>query len=209
MVKYICGKDVFVYISKFGEDDEYSRVMVSPFEIEPNFKIALLKLDYNKKFITPNHRMILGALMSYGIKRDTIGDIYITTDNEVYICATNEIKDYLIEEFRVLSHHSVSLYEVDEIEGEIKHNYDIMQTFVASLRLDLIVAERFKLSRKNAQEIIKRGDCKVNQRPIDNTSHVLKEGDLISLKGFGRMKLLEVGGMSKSNNIHVRLAKLL
>lgn len=209
LVKYICGNDVYLYFSNFTNEDEYKRTLISPFEINPDFKIEILKLDYNKKYIKPNHRMILGALMSLGVNRDTIGDIYITTDDDVYIISTKEISLYLISEFKVLSHQSVSLNKVNQIDGEIKRNYDIMSTFVASLRLDLILAERYKLSRKNAQEIIKTGDCKVNQKVILNTSHILKEGDIISIKGYGRMKLLEIGGLSKSNNIYVKLAKML
>ena len=58
--------------------------------------------------------------------------------------------------------------------------------FVASLRLDLITAQIFNLSRREAQELIKNKDCKVNQRIIDNTSYELHEHDVISLKGYGR-----------------------
>lgn len=209
LVKYICGNDVYVYQSMITNDDEYKRIIVSPFEIEPDFKISILKLEYNKKYLKVNHRMILGALMSYGISRDTIGDIFITTDLDVYIVCSKEISKYLIQELRVLSHQSVELVEVDKIIGQIKKDYDILETFVASLRLDLIISSRFNLSRRVAQEIIKNYEVKVNQKPIDNPCHQLKEGDTISVKGYGRMKILGIGGLSKNNNIYVRLAKLL
>ena len=43
-----------------------------------------------KKYLTPSHRMVLGTLMSLGIKRESIGDIYID-DNE-NINANKKIK---------------------------------------------------------------------------------------------------------------------
>lgn len=199
--------DTCLYIDSCGE--EYKRAIISPFEIKPEFKTVLLKLNFNKKYLEPNHRMILGSLMSLGIERNTIGDIYITTNNDVYFYATKEIEPYLISELRVIAHQAVELEVSAKIEGEIKKNVKIKTAFVASLRLDLIVAQIFNLSRAEAQEIIKNKDCKVNQRIIDNTSFELKEHDVISLKGYGRGSIDGVGGLSKNGKIFVNLAKLI
>ena len=197
--------EVYLYIDSCG--DEYKRAIVSSFEINPEYKVNLIKMNYNKKYLTPNHRMILGSLMGLGIERNTIGDIYITTSNDVYFYVTKEITPYLLNEFRVLSHQAVELSIESEIIGEVKKNYSYKKAFVQSLRLDLILAQGFNLSRSLAQDLIKNGDCKVNQKVINNTSHMLKEKDLISLKGYGRITLFEVGGMSKNNKIYVTIAK--
>lgn len=199
------SSEVWLYIDSNSE--EYKRAIVAPFEIKPEYKVNLIKINYNKKYLTPNHRMILGALMSLGIERNTIGDIYITTSNDVYFYATKEITPYIISEFRVLAHQAVELSVEECIIGEIKKDVVIKKSFVQSLRLDLIVAQGFNIARGDAQDIIKNGDCKVNQKMINNTSHILKQGDLISLKGYGRLTLQEVGGLSKNNKIHVILAK--
>lgn len=199
--------DTIIYIDSCG--DEYKRAIVAPFEIKPEFKTILLKLNYNKKYLTPNHRMILGSLMSLGIERNTIGDIYITTSNDVYFYATKEIEPYLISELRVIAHQAVELEETSSIEGEIKRDIKTKDAFVASFRLDLICAQIFNLSRSETQELIKNKDCKVNQRIIDNTSYELHEHDVISLKGYGRGSIEAVGGISKSGKIFVNLAKMI
>lgn len=204
ILKYV-SYDVKLYVDLNG--DEYKRAIIAPFEIKPEYKVNLIKINYNKKYLTPNHRMILGALMGLGIERNTIGDIYITTLNDVYFYATKEITPYLISEFRVLSHQAVELSIEENIVGEIKRNIVVKKTFVQSLRLDLIISQGFNISRNDAQDIIKNGDCKVNQKVINNTSHIIKQDDLISLKGYGRIVLQEIGGMSKSNKIHVTIAK--
>lgn len=196
-----------IYIDSKGE--EYKRAIVAPFDIEPEFNSVLLKLIYNKKYLDPNHRMILGALMSLGIERNTIGDIYITTDKDVYFYATKEIEPYLTSELRVISHQAVELQRSSHVEGQVLKNTKVKTVFVASLRLDLIVSQIFNLSRAEAQDIIKNKDCKVNQRIIDNTSYELKEHDVISLKGYGRGSIDRIGGVSKSGKICVNLSKLI
>ncbi|MGM9970703.1 MAG: YlmH/Sll1252 family protein [Anaeroplasma sp.] len=201
------AKDVYLYLDTYGI--EYKRAVISAFELNPDFKISLIKIIYNKKYLAINHRMVLGALMSIGIERNTIGDIIITTNNDVYFYATKEITPYLFDEFKTLSNQAISLVETNEIIGEIKINYVTKKAFVNSLRLDLILAHGFNENRTIIQDLIKNGDCKINQKRINNTSHILKEGDIISLKGYGRLVLKEVGRLSKNNKIYVELAKMI
>lgn len=207
LLEYVVGKNAYLYLSSFTDDDEYKRAIVSPFEIEPDFKIVIAKLDYNKRYLTPNHRMVLGALMSYGVTRESIGDIYITQNDDVFITLTKEIWPYIKDEFRILSHQGVSLILVDKIEGELKQNLSIKDYFVASMRLDLILANACNLSRKEAQEAIAEGRVKVNQKPEMNPCANLSEGDILSIKGFGKLKITEIGGLSKHNRIFIKIGK--
>ncbi len=209
ILKYVVGKEAYIYSSKISDEDEYKRIIVSPFELEPDFKISIFKLEYNKRYLNINHRMVLGTLMSLGVTRDSIGDIYITEMDDVYLCVTKEISNYIINEFKTLSHQSISLKEVCQIDGKIKQNLEVKNDFLASLRLDIVIASMYNLSRKESLEIIKEGRVKVNQKPTMNNSQEIKENDVISVKGFGKMKLLEVGGLSKRDRIFVKLGKYL
>ena len=207
LLQYVMGSKLFVSFSSFSEEDEYRRAFIASFAMDVDFKIVLAKLNYNKRYLIPNHRMILGAVMSYGLTRDSVGDIYITEDNDIYIAFTKEIYQYIKKEFKTLSHQSVELEEVSHIDGMIKHNYLIKTDFIASLRLDIVVASMYNLSRKESQEIVSEGRVKVNQKPIDNLSHQVRENDVISIKGLGKMKVLKVGGLSKRDRLYVKLGK--
>lgn len=211
LVKYIVStKDgINLFFSNIYENEEYKRAVITPFNKNIDFKISILKLIYPKKYLDISHRLILGSLLSLQIERDLIGDILISNDKNCYILVCSEIKDFIINEFRVLSHQPVSIEEIDEINDTIEVKYDILETFVSSLRLDLIISERLKLSRKESQDLIIKGFVKVNQKEITNSSHIIKENDIISVKGYGRIKLLEVGGLSKRDKIHVKIGKLL
>ena len=65
-------------------DSEMKRLIIAPsfYQIEKeDFEIVLAKISYAKPFGTLNHRDILGALMSLGVKRELFGDIYEYEDN--------------------------------------------------------------------------------------------------------------------------------
>jgi RNA-binding protein YlmH len=78
---------------------------------------------------------------------------------------------------------------------------------VASLRLDGISSDVFRLSRSKILIPIKAGRCKVNWRIEEDPSKVLAEGDIVALKGFGRFKVLEVEGITKKGRTRVKIGK--
>ena len=42
---------------------------------------------------------------------------------------------------------------------------------------------------------------------MTNTSHQLKEGDLVSLRGFGRFRIKEIGGKTKKDRTALEIEK--
>lgn len=75
------------------------------------------------------------------------------------------------------------------------------------MKLDAIIAGAYNISRNISQELIKNGCVKVNQTEILNTSHELKIDNLISVRGKGRFKLLNILGTSKSSRIVLEIGK--
>jgi RNA-binding protein YlmH len=48
------------------------------------------------------------------------------------------------------------------------------------------------MSRSKMVDLINSGDVRVNWREISSTSHALKSGDLIAIRGKGRLEIGEV-----------------
>ncbi len=209
ITQVITNKDnLYVYFDGGYSNSEYKKCMISSKEIEfPNLGINILKIKYNRKYLVPNHRMILGNLMSLGIKREVIGDIVITGE-DCYIITSSEITKFLISELKVMNNVPI---ELELFEGVLtnEEKYDIKKCFVSSLRLDNIIAAMYNMSRNIAQEFIASDLVKVNQVSCQNNSHQVKENDIISIRGKGRMKVISVGGLSRSERIIVELGKLL
>ena len=82
-----------------------------------------------------------------------------------------------------------------------------MSLSVASMRLDGIVSDVCRLSRAKALVPIQAGRCRVNFKTESDPSKPLKEGDVVSLQGFGRFRVLEVEGVNKKGRTRVKIGK--
>lgn len=183
------------------------RYILSPYEVlESDFKIIVYKINYNKKFISINHRHVLGNLMALGIKRECIGDIVFNDNLDIFFACTKEISSFIKEGFKSLNQASIELEEIDyKVENIIK--YDEKLCFLASLRLDVIISSAYSFSRSAALEYIKNGLVYINHINVLNPSHAVKELDEISVRHKGRVKVISTGGETKSGRLKVILGK--
>lgn len=207
IIKYIIGNDCYLYFDGGYNDAEYKKCVISPFELdEPDFKITKLKLNYNKKYLELNHRKVLAVLMELGIKREVFGDILFNNDNDVFIMVSSENKDFIINNLRLISHQSV---EVVEYDGELSNVLTLQKEkiFISSMRLDAIIAGVYNIARSISQDFIKAGNVKINQALIQNNNHECKPNDIVSVRGKGRFKIIEMLGKSKSERIVLEIGK--
>ena len=72
-----------------------------------------------------------------------------------------------------------------------------------------IISGTYKISRDNASESIKNGLVMVNYLEILSPSKLLKEGDIISLRGYGKAKLVSIGNVSKKGRFFISLEKMI
>ena len=79
-----------------------------------------------------------------------------------------------------------------------------MQGEVASLRFDAVTAAVFNLSRGDAAEQIGDGKAQLSHRICEDATKEVSVGDIISVRGLGRVKLLEIGGQSKKGRVWIK-----
>jgi len=178
-----------------------------PLEHEP-IGIAVLAIGSSDRRIAElDHGDYLGALLGLGIKRDKIGDLHVRMDG-CHALIAEEIGDYLRMHLRQV-HRAEVTAEVLPLERLIEVSPTLEETVlsVASLRLDGVASDAFRLSRAKIVEPIRAGRCRVNWKTVEDPSCVLRVGDVVSLKGFGRFKVLAEEGVSKSGRNRVRIGK--
>ena len=183
------------------------RCIISPYDIDDSdYKIKIYQIVYNKKFYELYHRSILGSLMSLGIKRECLGDIVIKNNKDVFFACTEEISSFLENEFHSVGKATISLKEVNyPIENEI--NYESKVHFLASLRLDVIIAGAYNISRNEALELLTNGEIYVNHVLNQNPSYLCKEEDEISVRHHGKLKITSIGNQTKSGRLVVEISK--
>jgi RNA-binding protein YlmH len=153
------------------------------------------------------HGDYMGAILSLGLKRDKVGDIHVL-EYGCHILIARETAEYmhlqLSQVHRV--HVATEILPLAELQ-KARVQLEEMSLSVASLRMDGIVSDVFRLSRSKVLVPIQAGRCRVNWRPEEDPSTPLREGDMISLQGFGRFKMLEVEGVTKKGRVRVRVGK--
>ncbi|HLR43463.1 MAG TPA: RNA-binding protein [Pseudogracilibacillus sp.] len=193
------------------EDAERKRMIIAPFyeELEDEaFDIVLLEASFPQKFVTIQHRDILGTLLSQGIDRKKIGDIFVQDDKFQFI-TTNELSTFLKMNITKIKNASVQLKEVPFTQLITSNDeWQENTTFVSSLRLDVIVKEIYRMSRKNAVQYIASDRVKVNFTNITDQAMPVEVGDLISVRGHGRSKVLSIDGLTKKERLRITTAKL-
>lgn len=171
------------------------------------FPIAVIKAVWNDKFYRLSHRDVLGALMGLGIKRDQIGDLLITLGSVKIIC-TEKMTDFILQNLTQIGSANVSC-EMDNLASIAPREErckEITAT-VASLRIDSIAAAGFGSSRSKMATNIDTDKLKLNWQSVKNASQAVKEGDIISIRGRGRLEVAEIRGKTKKGRTVVLLKR--
>jgi RNA-binding protein YlmH len=82
-----------------------------------------------------------------------------------------------------------------------------IRTTLASLRLDTVASAGFGTSRSKMADEIAAEKLKVNWKPIKSASHAIKQGDIISMRGRGRVEVAELVGQTKKGRYSVILKR--
>lgn len=171
------------------------------------FPIACLKISpVNKKFAdTLSHRDFLGSLMALGMEREMLGDIIVKEDCAFLFCH-ERIADYICRNLTQVKHTTISCSPGDAPpEGELfKTERKVVQ--LSSERIDALIAHVFKISRGDAQALFPMGRVFVDGRLCESPGYPPKEGQIISVRGFGRMRYLGVDSLSKKGKCNTAVA---
>ena len=185
-------------------DAERVQVCFHPAWAEAEFTAVWVEIRWAAKFAHVEHRDLLGSLMALGMDRGFFGDL-IALEDRAYLLALPEAADRLPVEWDKAGNVPIKvkvLAEAPHIEPPKGEN---LRDTVASLRLDCILSAGMKTSRSRAAEIIRTGAVAVDHMIEERTDRVLAQGQLLSIRGFGRIRLIEVGNPTRKDRLPVTL----
>ena len=151
------------------------------------------------------HRDFLGSLMGLGIKRETVGDIYVGKGSCDFL-VLREIAPYLEQNFTSAGRTKLHLQRIslDQLQIPAAEKKEIRAT-ASSLRLDAIVGAGFALSRGKAAEAIERGLVQLNWAPCLKPDKAVAAGDVVSCRGFGKLEFADTTGKTRKDRIGILL----
>lgn len=166
-----------------------------------DFPISSIEFKY-RKCDKLTHRDFLGALMSLGIERETVGDILVEAGRCV-VFVKSEIKDYVVSQIFKIGNVGVKISDAD-IENLPKGlGQEELNLIVSSLRLDNVTAALAKLSREKTKSLILSGMVCVNYIQNQNISCMLKQDDVLTIRGKGKFVLSNVLGNTRKGRIKI------
>ncbi|GGA20976.1 RNA-binding protein [Paenibacillus physcomitrellae] len=203
--------DVAVRLDGGYDGAERRRALIAPdyrdLNSEPMDMKVISVTSEDERLAELDHGDYMGAILGLGLKRDVIGDFHVREDG-CHVIVTADIADFLNLHLRQVHRVSVltDILELEQLKmaDSVQEPLDIT---VASLRLDGIAGDVFRLSRSKILAPIKAGRCRVNWKTEEDPSKPLKAGDVVSLQGFGRFKVLELEGMTKKGRYRVKIGK--
>lgn len=190
------GKNAFLYGGYDGAERTLLCVYPEWLEREAiEFPITAITLKYRKSDILA-HKDFLGALMSLGIKRETVGDILIT-EGKAVVFLSEDIAGYVINELHTIGRVGVSVSR--GIEGELPcaSKKQTIRSTVASHRLDCVVAALCNLSRSSADELLRDGRVMLNSIITEKATKTISVGDKLTVRGYGKYEVTSTEGVTR------------
>ncbi|MBB4831960.1 RNA-binding protein YlmH [Staphylococcus hominis] len=206
ILEVIVGSFEDMKVSYFGgQSAERKRAIITPSYFEPtedDFEEVLIQINYPEKFVSIQHQHVLGTLMSLGIEREQVGDILV--GDTIQFVLTKQLESYIMMELTKIKGATVKLDSIpfkDMIQS--KENWNIHHSTVSALRLDVVLKEMIRKSRSIAKQLIEKKRVKVNHTLIDSPDFQLQNNDLLSIQGFGRARIVDIGGKTKKEKVHI------
>lgn len=175
-----------------------------PLGEEPTFTGVWIEASWNARFATVDHRALLGSLMALGMERAFFGDM-IVQESCAYLLALPEVAVRLPAEWNQAGRVTLTVRELTEAPSIEPPKGTVLRDTVASLRLDSVLAAGMKLSRAKAADIIHQGGVMVEHVLEERTDRLLLPGQLLSIRGFGRVRLLEAGQPTRKDRLPIVL----
>jgi len=169
--------------------------------------VVALEIAGNFLFDTATHRDFLGAILGSGILRDKLGDIIVLGERGAQAIVVPELVEFLEMNLTQVRSVPVKTQPIDLSELKIREpKKKELTTVEASLRLDAIASAGFGMSRSKMAELIDGGDVRVNWKEITQASYQVKQGDLIAIRGKGRLEVGEIA-VTKKERYRVQLTR--
>ncbi len=165
---------------------------------------------YSNKFEHLTHAKILGTVINQlGIERKLFGDILVD-EERAQIMINQQFLLLFQDGLKKIGRIPVSLEErpftekIDKLE-----QYRELDLCVSSFRLDVLLSNVLKLSRNQANQLIDKKLVQVNYHMVDKSDYTVQVGDLISVRKFGRLRLLQDKGQTKKEKKKITVQLLL
>ncbi len=198
------SKNFTAAYSFYGGYDGAERLYFGAFpewceEREELFPITPITFTY-RECDRLTHRDFLGALMSLGLTRETVGDILIEKGRAV-VFLSSDIANFALSQLDKIGRIGVKAEKGYSLPLPNMSGFQEITDTVASPRLDCVVASLSKSSRAQAEELILNGMVLVNSVCVTKTVKTVNEDDKITIRKKGKFIIESLSQKTKKNRV--------
>ena len=195
----------------FGGYADASRgiLCVHPADCPPadeEFPITCLTFTFPEAYKL-THRDVLGSLMAQQVQRDTVGDILIGSGRaQCFVTAAAAAAGMQITKIgRIGVKVTDQMPFADDYVQEVR---EIAGT-VATPRLDAILRTALATGRGAVLPLITGGAVMLNYEPALHPDKLLAQGDVFSVRGYGKFRIRELGEPTRKGRIRIVIERYL
>jgi photosystem II S4 domain protein len=145
--------------------------------------LMAIQIAGNFLFDSATHRDFLGAMLGAGIVREKTGDLIVSGDQGAQAIIVPELLDYV----------TAALIQVRSVPVKVK------PIEFSELRIR-------EPKKKEMVNLVSGGDVRVNWKDVSQPSFQLKAGDLVAIRGKGRLEVGEVA-ITKKERYRINLTR--
>ena len=155
-----------------------------------------------------SHRDWMGAILAMGLKRDVLGDIAVLDEHRAIAFCTKQIAPFITDTLTRAGSDAVHAAAT-----ELPYGFTVPRAFldvevtVASPRLDGVVRALTNLSRADASDLVRAGEVELNYFPEENTDADVTDGDVLSIRGFGKYIIDSANTVTRRGRNRLRARK--
>ncbi|WMJ84299.1 RNA-binding protein [Oscillospiraceae bacterium LTW-04] len=172
---------------------------------ETDYPFTALTILFPKGY-TVSHRDVLGSLMALRIKREAVGDILVG-DCLAVVFLLNAAAELALSELEKIGNIGVECRVGKPQVLPPAFKTETCTGIVSAMRLDAVVAVLTGTSRADSVRLITQGCVQNNAQTQSSVSKEIKEGDKLSIRGFGKFVISAIGSPTKKGRLHITYLK--
>lgn len=156
------------------------------------------------------HRDHLGAVLGLGIERSVVGDILVGEDGAAVVFCDATMAQFISSELREVANDKVKTRVSDVSDLTLpRRRFESISDTVASARVDCIVGALCSVSRERAKELVTGARVEIDYETEERPDRTVTAPALLSVRGFGKFRVLSVDGVTKKGRYRLIAEKFL
>lgn len=194
-----------VQVAFFGGYDGAERQIACFYDEEVREpELTWIRASWDERHGSCSHRDLLGSVMGLGMDRERYGD-FIVSENHCDMVMLPEAAQTVMTGLSEAGRVPLYLTELEAAPEIAEPEGSHVRDTVASARLDAILSAAMNLSRTGAADMIRQKRVKVNHMETGKGDRIMKAGDIVSVRGYGRIRVDIIGEPTRKGRLPVEM----